>query len=170
MDEILLILRQRKLPRHSTWILKATKTLLLFSLFQLPPSSKKPLPQELLKCSPDAPFSSSIRQTLSQRLASAISDLSSMTLTKTPLSNSENSSDSVAEDKMAATKEQGQKRWTTGIPGVMEDGGYFLSALVKYVDELTNDGLCLVEELAEDVSVCVYLCVCCHYWFLPPGS
>ncbi len=151
VDQLLLILRQRKLPRQSSWMLKATKILLFYLLFQLPSSSMKVLPQGLVYPIPNDPLPTSIQQALSQRLGSALSDLSNTAVAKTTLANSENSVTQNGEES-TVSEDQGQRRWNYSVPGVMEDGDYFLTALAQFTSELMNGGLSLTEQLSEEVS------------------
>lgn len=152
VDQLLLIIRQRKLPRQSSWMLKATKILLFYSMFQLPSLSTKSLPLGLVYATPDDPFSTSIHQALSQRLASALSDLSNTALSNNPLESSESSSTQKSEE-LSSGGEPKQRRWNYGTPGVMENGSYFLTALAEYVSELMGAGLTLAEEFTKEVRV-----------------
>lgn len=63
------------------------------------------------------------------------------------------SSTTSSDDESSAATEKGQRQWSYSVPGVMESGGYFLTALVEYVSELMRGGLTLTQEFSQEVSL-----------------
>ena len=169
LDQILFLLRHRKITRNDSWILKAVKFLIVSALFDTASSMDTSTLQEL-GCLPKGPLEVSIRQASLQRLHSALTDLSSMTLrlvaidqkevTETAKEDSSKCVEPGVEEE-GATVEEGSGNSKRGgrqfrLPGMMENGGYFLTALVQFVDEIKRGGgVSLIEEFTDSVRLTV---------------
>lgn len=162
LDQILFLLRHNKISKNDSWILRAVKFLILTALFDNTPSIDTSTLKEL-GCLPKAPLEISIRQASLQRLHSALTDLSSLTLGATdrkearePAKDHSSKSQGHGVEEESAVDEGSGKRGGRRfrLPGVMENGGYFLTALVQFIDEIKREGgITLVEEFTDEVRL-----------------
>ena len=156
LDQILLHIRQRRVPRHSSSCLsKTVRTVLLCSLFKTPTTPEKSLPSEMTYCLPKAPLSSSLQLAVSKRFTSILSDLSGLSLQWCSKNESCTNESTVGQRSNEACR--GQR---SAIPGVMEDGGYFLTTLLEFAHEKLSSeaGYTLLQEFTDEVIImrCVF--------------
>ena len=104
-------------------------------------------------CLPKAPLSSSLQLAVSKRLTSVLSDLSSLTLQWCPTAIK---NDSCAEGStMGQRSNEASRGRRSAIPGVKEDGGYFLTALLEFAHEMLGSeaGYTLLQEFTDEVII-----------------
>lgn len=164
LDQIVYLLRHVKVARSDAWIIKAVQWLVVNALFNSPSTSPTALLEPVSL--PNTHLEMSIRQATLQRLMSALADVSTMSLMAT-ISHTETGKGDEEGSSMAGGGEAGSAasgrskrggRQPRLLPGVMENGGYFLTAVVVFADKTKAGGtLSLVDEFSDEVmtAVCV---------------